>query len=72
MAQGCGNRFTSVIHKYPELAKLAQNDEKLVNRPLTSHRLMIENLIPVPDRAPPRMAFKSWMSELPRDMCKLM
>ena len=72
MAEGCGNRFASVICKYLELTKLAQNDGKLVDGPLTYHRLMIENLIAVPDRAPPRMAFKSWMSELPRDMCKLM
>ena len=72
MAEGCRNRFASVIHKYPKLTKLAQNDDKLVHRPLTSHRLMIENLIAVPDRTLPRMAFKSWMSELPRDMCKLM
>ena len=72
MAEGCGNRFVSVIHKYLELTKLAQNDDKLVDGPLTYHRLMTENLIAVPDRAPPRMAFKSWMSELPRDMCKLM
>ena len=72
MVEGCSNRFASVIRKYLELTKLAQNDNKLVDRPLPSHRLMIENLIAVPDRAPPRMAFKSWMSDLPRDMCKLM
>ena len=72
MAEGCSKRFASVICKYPELTKLAQNDDKLVDGPLTSHRLMIENLTAIPDRALPRMAFKSWMSELPRDMCKLM
>ena len=33
---------------------------------------MIENLVPVPDRAPLRMAFKGWMSSLPCDLCKLM
>ena len=27
-AEGCGNRFTNVICKYPELEKLAQDDTK--------------------------------------------
>ena len=71
-AEGYGNRFTNVICKYPELEKLAQNDTKREKGPLKAHRLMIENLVAVPDRAPPRMAFKGWMSSLPHDLCKLM
>ena len=35
MAEGCSNRFASDIHKYPELTKLAQNDDKLVDGPST-------------------------------------
>ena len=71
-AEGYGSRISNVIQKYPELQKIAQDDTKRKRGPLNAHRLLIENLVPASDRAPPNMAFKDWMSSIPHDLCKLM